>query len=182
MLQQIFPSFHIEVFGTASAPGDIFYGGKLIERFEKLAKCLHTDVKLVTKENPRYQNTSGDGGLDLVGFMQLENDEAGSPFIPSCFAQCACSVDKWKDKQSSIKFDSWNQRFEQLSHYCEFIFVPFSLRGSDGKWCNSDIDHMVVIPIDRIRFIHIVKNIGNSTLFFEESDAYKVIQESISNL
>lgn len=182
ILQQIFPSFHVEVFGTASNPDDTFYGGKLIERFEKLAKCLHTEVKLRTKENPRYHNTAGDGGLDLVGFIQLEDDEAGSPFIPLCFAQCACSVDKWKDKQGSIKFDAWNQRLEQLSHYCEFIFVPFSLRGSDGKWCNADIDHMVVIPIDRIRFLHIVKNVGNDILFFEESDAYKVIQESISNL
>lgn len=181
-LQQIFPSFHVEVFGTASNPDDLFHGGKLIERFEKLAKCLHTEVKLCTKKSPRYQNASGDGGLDLVGFMQLEDDEAGSPFIPVCFAQCACSVDKWKEKQGSIKFDTWNQRFEQLSHYCEFIFVPFSLRGPDGKWCDADMDHMVVIPIDRIRFLHIAKNIGNNMQFFEESNAYKVIQEAISNL
>ena len=33
-----------------------------------------------------------------------------------------------------------------------------------------------------IRFIHIVNNIGNSILFFEKGDAFKIIQESIGSL
>lgn len=42
----------------------MFYGGKLIERFEKLADCLHTDTKKSVKENTRYNSPSGDGGFD----------------------------------------------------------------------------------------------------------------------
>lgn len=178
ILQQIFPSFHIEVFGTATSQDDMFYGGRLIERFEKLADCLHTEVKSATRENPRYNRTSGDGGLDLVAFTQIDGAGTEVPFIPLCFAQCACSVDKWKEKQSSIKFDEWNQRFEQIAHYCEFIFVPFSLRGPDGKWCGTEADRIVVIPVDRIRFLHIIQS--EDLTFFEQRDAYQVIQESIS--
>lgn len=182
ILKQIYPSHHVEIFGTASNPGDIFHGGKLIDRFEKLAKCLHTDVSSITKKNDRYNQTSGDGGLDLVGFIQLDDTKAEAPFIPACFAQCACSVEKWKEKQSSIKFDEWNQRFEQIAHYCEFVFVPFSLRGPDGKWSDEEADRMTVIPIDRIRFLHIMNATGGDFTFFEKSDACQVVRESIENL
>lgn len=160
----------------------MFYGGKLIERLEKLADCLHTDIKKCAKENPRYDSPSGDGGLDLVGFMQLDGEGAETPFIPLCFAQCACSFDKWKEKQSSIKFDAWNQRFEQIAHYCEFIFVPFSLRGPDGKWSYAESDHFVVIPIDRIRFVHIAGVYSDSLDSFSRTDAYRIVTESISCL
>lgn len=182
ILKRIYPSYHVEVFGTASSPGDIFYGGKLIERFEKLAQCLHTNVKSATKKNAHYDQGSGDGGLDLVGFIQLDDPKAEVPFIPVCFAQCACSVDKWKEKQGAIKFDEWNQRFERLAHYCEFIFVPFSLRGPDGKWSDEEADRMTVIPVDRIRFLHIASAKGGDFAFFETSDAYQAIQESIEDL
>lgn len=180
ILQQIFPSFHIEIFGTSSSQNDMFYGGHLIDRFEKLAHCLHTEVKPATRENPRYNQASGDGGLDLVGFTQIDDTRSEVPFIPICFAQCACSVDKWKEKQNSIKFDEWNQRFNQIAHYCEFIFVPFSLRGPDGEWSNTEADRIVVIPIDRIRFLHIVQSNEEDLTFLEHRDAYRIIQESIS--
>lgn len=182
ILARIYPTYHVETFGTASNPTDLFYGGNLIERMEKLAQCLHTELSPSTKSNPRYQKPSGDGGLDLVGFSQLDNESSAVPFIPLCFAQCACSVDQWKNKQSSIKFDEWNPRLLQLPRYCEFIFVPFSLRGSDGKWSPTDADQMVVIPIDRIRFVHILNASGNNLDFFQTSSAKIIIDESISQL
>lgn len=182
VLQRIFSEYHIEVFGTASNPGDLFHGGSLIDRFKTLADCLHTDIKASTKSNPRYKQPAGDGGLDLVGYIQLDNSGAEVPFIPMCFAQCACSVEKWKEKQGSIKFDEWNQRFEQIAHYCEFVFVPFSLRGPDGRWSDEEADRITVIPIDRIRFMHILMKFHGDFTFFEATDAYSVVQESISDL
>lgn len=182
VLQQIYPSHNVEVFGTASSEGNIFHGGKLIERFEKLAQCLHTEVTNVTRRNPRYDRASGDGGLDLVGFIQLDHEHSKVPFIPMCFAQCACSVDKWVEKQGSIKYDTWNQRFERLAPYVELIFVPFSLRGADGKWSDEEADRMTVIPIDRIRFIHIIESNREYLNAFKETDAYQVVNESINEL
>lgn len=182
VLERIYPTYHIEIFGTASSPSDMFYGGSLISRMEKLAECLHTELSSTTKNNPRYTNPSGDGGLDLVGFSQLDNEAAAAPFIPLCLAQCACSVDQWKDKQRSIKYDEWNQRLLQLPRYCEFIFVPFSLRSSDGKWSPTDEDQIVVIPIDRIRFLHLLKANGNTLDFFQTSKAKEIIDASIAQL
>lgn len=182
VLSRIYPSHHVEIFGTASSPGDVFYGGKLIERFERLAEKLNTELKDATKRNPHYNQPIGDGGLDLVGFIQLDDLKSKVPFIPLCFAQCACSLEKWSEKQSSIKFDEWNQRFEALTHYCEFIFVPFSLRGPDGKWSYEEADKITVIPIDRIRFIHMMRTSEEAIRQFEQSDAYLVAQESVGEL
>ena len=106
-----------------------------------------------------------------MGFIQLEDECAASPFIPVFFAQCACSVDQWKDKQGSIKYSAWNQRFINLASYCEFIFVPFSLRGPDGKWAPTEEDQMIVIPIDRYRFLHILSRSNCDLAFFAESEA-----------
>ena len=182
VLEKIYPTYHIDIFGTASSHGDMFYGKNLIDRMEKLAECMHTELTFNTKNNPRYANPSGDGGMDLVGFSDLDAKNAGASLIPLCFAQCACSVDHWKDKQSSIKYDAWSQRFVQLPRYCEFIFVPFSLRGSDGKWSPTDADQMTVIPIDRIRFLHILSIQENPFDFFSSSKAKEIMDESISQL
>lgn len=180
VLKQMYPMFHVEVFGTASEEKDLFYGGTLLERFEKLAKCLNTELKVATKNNERYATGSGDGGLDLVGFMRIDPDGAETSFLPMCFAQCACSVEDWVTKQSSIKFDQWNQRFEELVHYSELIFVPFSLRDSNGKWTSSRVDQIVVIPIDRIRFLHILGATDMSPL--EDTDASAIMEGSVSEL
>ena len=41
---------------------------------------------------------------------------------------------------------------------------------------------MTVIPIDRIRFLHIASAKGEDFTFFETSDAYQAVQESIEDL
>lgn len=182
VLRKILPNFVVEIFGTASESETPFHGGCLLERFKKLAECLHTEVKTAVQRNPRYARACGDGGMDLVGYIDLDPPSAGAPFVPMCFAQCACSVEEWVQKQDSIKYDEWDQKFEQIAHYCEMIFVPFSLRGSDGKWNASREDRIVVIPIDRIRFFNIVKMNNNDLSFFKESKAESVVNVSLDEL
>ena len=67
-------------------------------------------------------------------------------------------------------------------HKIQDIFVPFSLRGPDGKWSDEEADRMAVIPVDRIRFLHIGTTKGECLTFFETNDAYKTVQESINYL
>ena len=178
VLECVFPTYTVEIYGTTAPAGTTFYGGKAIDRLEKLADSLNTQVTEITRKNERYTSPSGDGGLDLIGYARLEKGSIASPYIPMCFAQCACSVDEWKSKQSSIKYDLWNSRFCQLATYCEFIFIPFSLRGPDGKWASTEEDQIIVIPIDRIRFLHILNISGNDLAFFEQSEAYNLILSS----
>ena len=102
--------------------------------------------------------------------------------MPTLFAQCACSVDEWKDKQSSIKHETISKKIINLASYFEFIIVPFSLRGTDGSWSNTDLDRIVVIPIDRVRFLHIISLYGESFSFFENNDAYALVTDSLEEI
>lgn len=179
ILQCAFPQFVVEIFGTASKAGDVFYGGTVIERLRNLADSLHTNLTDSVLYNPRYQQGSGDAEIDIVGVSQLDKKIAATPFIPALFAQCTCSVDSWKSKQLSIKHDFIKQKFCDLSSYYEFVIVPFSLRGPDGQWSYTEKDRIVTIPIDRVRFLHIPSIYGNEWSFFERSDAFRLISESI---
>lgn len=182
VLKYVYPNFTVEVFGTASKPDDLFYGGKLIEKLKKLSSFLNTEITDAVKNNPRYDQTCGDAGIDLVGFAPLDRDSYGAPFVPMIFAQCACSHDQWKEKQSSIKYDYIKPRFSNLAPYCEIIAVPFSLRDTTGQWDNTELDRIVVIPVDRVRFLHILSLYGSDFSFFDNSDAYRLIVESLGQL
>lgn len=180
ILSLVYPGFLVEIFGTASNPEDLFHGGKIIDRLEKLADSLHVELTKAARENEHYLSPGGDAGLDIIGFAQLEDVTASSPFLPMFLAQCTCSVDEWKEKQHSIKYDEWITKLSPPpAHYSEYILVPFSLRGPNGKWASTELDQIVSIPIDRIRFLHIIKNHGNDLGFFEKSDAYTIMQESL---
>lgn len=179
ILQFVFPNFSVEIFGTSSREGEPFAGGNVIDRLERLSNCLNTSVRDVCRKDERNYQPGGDKGIDIVGFIQVEGENSRAPFLPSLFAQCACSVDKWKEKQSSINYTEMRNLFEFLSPFCEFIIVPFSLRGPDGKWSSTDLNRIYVIPIDRVRFIHIVQLLGKDYSFFESSDAYKLVNESL---
>jgi hypothetical protein len=95
-MKAIYPNFRNEIFGTANKPGDFFYGGTLLEKLEKLARCLNTTVKQLAIVNPHNVATGGDKGLDIVSFYNLDMELQKASFIPFCMGQCSCSYDDWK--------------------------------------------------------------------------------------
>ena len=182
VIKLVFPQFNVEIFGTASREGEPFHGGSVFDRLQRLSQYLNTTLSDAALKNQRYCQAGGDAGIDLVGFAQIEADGSRAPFVPTLFAQCACSVDEWKDKQSSIKHETISKKIINLASYFEFIIVPFSLRGTDGSWSNTDLDRIVVIPIDRVRFLHIISLYGESFSFFENNDAYALVTDSLEEI
>jgi len=177
VLQLVYPQFTVNIFGTSRDSGELFSGGNLIERLKLLADCLNTTLTESALNNPRYKHPSGDRGIDLVGFAQVESDKARSPFIPAWFAQCACSSEEWKGKQYSVQYETIRNMFNNLSHYSEFIVVPFSLRGPDGRWADTEADNIVATPIDRVRFLQITALYGRDNNFFESSVASQIVAD-----
>lgn len=182
VIKLVFPQFNVEIFGTASQEGEPFHGGNVFDRLQRLSQYLNTTLSDAALKNPRYRQAGGDAGIDLVGFAQIEAAGSHAPFVPTLFAQCACSVDEWKDKQFSIQYEKISKKFSNLASYCEFIIVPFSLRGTDGSWSYTDLDRIVVIPIDRVRFLHIISLYGESFSFFENNDAYALVTDSLEEI
>jgi hypothetical protein len=157
IMRILYPSFRNELFGTASQPTDCFYGGSLLERLEKLAKCLNTELRGKTLNDPSHNWPSGDRGLDIVSFYTPDIESHNVSFVPVCFGQCTCSYDQWIEKQHSVKNSRLNNYFDDLAVCHEYMFIPFPLRGANGRWAVEDHSDIETIIIDRFRFISILK-------------------------
>jgi len=180
-LSLIYPNFQTEIFGTANNPNDVFYGGNVIDKLELLANYLSTELSPKCKNNPRYNHSSGDAGLDLVSFLRLDMDNASTSRIPVCFGQCTCSHSKWREKQSEVFAEKWREKFLTLPAYHELIFVPFSLRSISGKWDDEYDDQIYTIAVDRFRIIHILKQCGgDGALLFSELSTHEDLRNLIT--
>jgi hypothetical protein len=156
-MKLIYPNFRNELFGTANKPGDLFYGGTLLEKLTKLSLCLNTTLNQRVINDPHNRAASGDKGLDIVSFYALDTNHHKTAYIPVCMGQCSCSYDAWKDKQSSISYDVWRDRLNTITAFHRYMFIPFPLRGINGGWADEEHDGIQTIIIDRFRFFSLLK-------------------------
>ena len=147
----------VSVFGTSSR-GDERYGQtRLIDRLEKLAEDLATELTIEgrdhgTKSGPRI---SGDGGLDLVGWPELTGPRKR---IPVYFGQCACG-DKWESKPLEVSQATWDHRLAPVSPIVPVTLIPYAHRTETNDW----LDLFRVVPtvlVDRPRWLQLVRESG----------------------
>lgn len=144
------------------------YTGKKSERINKLA----TDIGgfgLCNDDTFRGRD-SGDGGIDLVAWMGLDEYEARN--IPSALGQCACSRTDWVSKQTEISRDRLNMMIHPTHPWMQLIFIPHCFRNNHGGWA-VDGEIAATIIYDRLRIIKKIggdldwKIISPPKLFFE---------------
>lgn len=99
---------------------------------------------------------SGDGGIDLVAWLPLDDHERRN--VPSALAQCACSRSDWSAKQSEISDNRLGNLIAPTHRWLQALFIPHCFRDSTGKWAvPGDVGQTVLF--DRLR---IVKQIGTN--------------------
>ena len=147
-----------ELFGTARDEG-VFHGN-LRTRIMQLAECLGAQTTKIIDQDERYDRIrGGDGGLDIVSFLKLDD----SSHIPFAFAQCTCSYDEWIDKQKAVGYDVWSTRIAPLAPFWSCMFVPFFCQNASGRFENATEIHTCVI--DRKRILNLLNS--NHKLFCE---------------
>ena len=124
------------------------YVGTKWERINKLAEDIG-GTGLSTEKSFRTGD-SGDGGIDLIAWLDLDTHEKRN--IPSALAQCACSRSNWPTKQSEISEDRINGLIHSSHRWNQIMFIPQSFRDSRGKWAVPG-DVARVILFDRLRII-----------------------------
>jgi hypothetical protein len=145
------------VFGTSSRAGERYDQTRLVDRLEKLASDLVTQLTLEAKNEaegapPRI---SGDGGLDLVGWPEVIGPRKR---VPVYFGQCACG-DDWHRKPFEVIAETWNHRLEPVSPIVPVTLIPYAYRSAEHEW----LDLFAVIPtvlIDRPRWLDLVHRSG----------------------
>ena len=151
IMKILIPKFgQAEIFGTSK--DSKLFTGNLSKRIIKLAEllCL-TTTKEFDKSKRIKKIPNGDAGLDIVSWNPI--DHAG--MFPFSFAQCTCSFDDWRNKQSSIFTAFWKRYINFKHDYLKYMFVPFSLHVANGYF--DEIVEMSLIIIDRVRIIELLR-------------------------
>jgi hypothetical protein len=142
-MQKIFPAT-----ATSRAFGKVegTYTGTKWERMNQLAKDIVGYG--ACDANTFRRNDSGDGGVDIVAWLSLDNYEASNK--PSALAQCACSREDWPAKQTEISVARLGRCINATTPWMELLFIPHSFRNNHGRWAVPGEIGMQIL-IDRLR-------------------------------
>jgi hypothetical protein len=116
---------------------------KLSEEIKERLRCCETDFS---------PSDTGDGGLDLVAWLPMDDSQAGILLV---FGQCTCKED-WVDKQWDSHVDRWNYIDFMVTRPRNFMFIPICFRSGDGSW-DWIFSIKAHILIDRVRMVRLLK-------------------------
>jgi hypothetical protein len=162
----------ISVFGTSSREDERYGQTRLIERLEKLAEDLATQLTNEGRDHGTRPRISGDGGLDLVGWPEL----TGPPKrLPVYFGQCACG-NEWESKPLEVAQITWDHRLAPVSPIIPVTLIPYAHRTESNDW----LELFRVIPtvlVDRPRWLQLVRECGRMAEVVEEIPRCWMIEE-----
>jgi hypothetical protein len=144
------PAAEIHIFGTSSSDS----GGRYASgNFWAKLQLLSSDIggRLLGEESDYLAKNSGDGGLDIVGWVPVGDSNRDGLLL--VFGQCACTMD-WTTKQASSSYEKWRHRIVLKSPPSNMAFIPFCFRSQSGRWHQAD--EVTTILIDRLRFVHLL--------------------------
>ena len=169
-LKQMLPeNAKVHVFGKGPEV-ESHYQGTIWNKIKSLAKDLRAVLNVT--EDDFNANTTGDRGLDIVGYVPCLDEANG---MLSVFGQCACSPDHWTTKQHSSGWDAWSPVLQMCPPPTNTTFIPLCFRNISGDWDNKLSIHNSLL-IDRLRFIRLLSQ--HFTVFSEYS-SYSVINSLI---
>ena len=162
VFKKLFPiDANVEYFGKGALRGNIFSQNKLIDRIKKLAEVLNLKLSARFDEQEVGHSNTGDGGLDLIGWYDIFDDNNGKIVN---FGQCACGKD-WYNKQFDIHIAKWKNYIDTTHPILTTLITPTSYRKYDGSWYNNMKVYDCII-IDRLRFIRALTKKENSKVSF----------------
>ena len=98
------------------------YTGTLVQKLTALALDIcATRVKLDDAYDPADR---GDGGLDLVAWLDMDDPRGHMPLV---FGQCACSPTDWESKQLDVTPAAVEAHLYAQHPGAAYCFVPHDL-------------------------------------------------------
>lgn len=148
-LKRMWPArAEIRTFGKNNAD----YSGSKSERMRRLA--LELGCRPTIDPGKFRPRDSGDGGIDLAGWLELDTHESENKM--TCLAQCACSRADWPGKQFEISRGSIGKLFNPTAPWLEILCIPICFRNNNGRWAFDSVVGEIVM-IDRLRLLQFVE-------------------------
>ena len=142
------PNAEVRTFGKNNAD----YQGDKSARMHKLA--LDLGCRPAVEASRFRPRDSGDGGIDLAGWLELDSFESENKL--TCLAQCACSRGAWPGKQFEISRGSIGKLFNPTAPWIEMLCIPICFRNNNGRWA-VDAEVGEIVMIDRLRLLQFVE-------------------------
>lgn len=131
---------------------NVDYVGDKSEKMRKLA--LDIGCRPTVDPAKFRLRDSGDGGIDLAGWLDLDAHESENKL--TCLAQCACSRTDWPRKQFEISRASIGKLFNPTTPWLEILCIPICFRNNNGRWA-IDAEVGEIVMIDRLRLLQFIE-------------------------
>ncbi len=172
VFKKLFPeNANIEYFGKGSDRDNRFNANKLSDRLKQLSAVLKIPLSPDFDENEINNSNTGDGGLDLVGWFDIMDDNSGKIIN---FGQCACGKE-WSDKQFDIHPAKWNNFLHLNQPIIRTLITPSSFRKYSGEWFKKMKIYDCIV-IDRLRFLKSLRKKENSKV---ANSNFTIVEEII---
>ena len=156
----------IHLVGKNSLGGESVYKGKLYNKLVMISKDL--GEQLIVSEDEFPITDSGDGGLDLLGWINFE-DSLNSRIV--FVAQSKCSPEWYRPKSAGQMMRSYMNLNNPPN---DLYFIPFCFRKLGHKWHQSRRLRDLVL-FDRVRIMRSLKD--NPKEFTSKSKSIPLILE-----
>ncbi len=119
------------------------YMGNLFKKLSQIAQNLGETLKV--EENSFSKTNSGDGGLDLIGWVNF-SDNLNSRIV--FVGQSKCNQNWFDAKSAGIRLRSY---VNLINNPNDLYFIPFCYRAVNNNWItSSNVDGLTLIDRSRI--------------------------------
>lgn len=125
------------------------YKGKKHERLNQLLNTL--GHKGLYSSDDFHPSDSGDGGIDLAAWLDLDIYEMGNKL--STVIQCSCSRSDFNKKQADIAAEKFEGFMAKKAPWIPMLCTPISFRNNSGFWAVPSEVRSIVI-LDRLRLLN----------------------------
>ena len=147
------------------------YQGHIWEKIKRLGEDIGCTT-VCTKE--QFAPTdNGDGGLDLVGWVDFSDAVPGRLLL---LGQCACTPE-WPKKQDEASGTRWAEKLDFVTKPMTVILIPYFLRTQSGAW-HRRTDFSGHLVVDRLRML---RSLAPSAAKFSKLSALKHVTECLAN-
>lgn len=152
VFSQLMPSGSVIKPTWAQGGVEVIYQGQLYQKMLEIANDIRCEKPNIEQADYKSRNR-GDGGIDIIAWHPMADSRAG---IPIAFAQCGCSVEDWRFKQSDCSWERHHWRLPVIHPWANYYFMPLDLRRpEDGDWAYKNEIRTVII-VDRLRLLRLI--------------------------
>jgi len=175
-MQALLPAHgDVKIFDANSQDRKEYFGTDLREAMLVLAGYTSA---YANEENCRKLSSSGDGGLDLVGKVCI-ND--GAPGALILFGQCASREKSWPGKTLEASPQRFRTELQFTTDPYNCVFIPVDYRDSNLDWQNLHNTNGCFL-IDRQRLLYLLDNNESYVATMSAESWFKDVKESLGSL